>query len=243
MADMDELVVATDDDREGDAIGWHVVNELRQQSSMDGVAISRMVFADMTSSAIQTAFSRRQPWVHTSRAQAAVARAIIDKAIGKTVSDIVNAQLKEDGSDTRLGMGRVRAGLLRLIAEHETSDSEAAESAWCVRARVSKGSEGVSLWLTDSEALDAPARRFPDRDQADRAAQTIRAAMLLHPRLATETFTLGPAAPVGTAEVLIAAHDRLGLRPGRVAQIIQDLYEGNRRAIDITAAGEVSDDE
>jgi hypothetical protein len=53
----------------------------------------------------------------------------------------------------------------------------------------------------------------------------------VQPELQERTFTLGPAIPAGTAEALIAAWEKLGLRPSETSRILQDLYEGSRKAV------------
>jgi DNA topoisomerase IA len=53
----------------------------------------------------------------------------------------------------------------------------------------------------------------------------------VQPHLQESTFTLGHAAPAGTAEILVAAWEKFGLRPGETSRILQDLYEGNRKAV------------
>lgn len=231
LVDMDELVIATDDDREGDAIGWHVVEALRSHCPLDGLAVSRMVFHEVSDSELKQGFATRVPWKRSHRAQAAVTRAVIDKAIGQVMSDQVRERMKQKAQSWNHGIGRVRAALLQLIDEHERRANEAARNSWCVRVRARQNDSRASLWVTESSEIDAPGTRFANQAEAQGVAAAFQTARSLQPQLQDRTFTLGHATPAGTAEILIAAWEKLGLRPGETSRILQDLYEGNRKAV------------
>lgn len=235
LVDMDELIIATDDDREGDAIGWHVVEELRGHCPLDGLSVTRMVFHEVTDSALKQGFAARVPWERSCRAQAAITRAVIDKAIGEIMSDAVRDRMRQKGQSWNHGVGRVRAALIQLIDEHERN-SEGPTKRWCVRLRARQNEARVSLWVTESDGVDAPGRRFANEADARRVAAAFEAAGSVQPQLQEQTFTLGHATPAGTAEVLVAAWEKLGLRPGETSRILQDLYEGNRKAVSGAAA-------
>lgn len=230
LVDMDELIIATDDDREGDAIGWHMVEELRGHGPLDGLNVTRMVFREVTDSALKQGFLARVPWERSHRAQAAVTRSVIDKAVGEIMSGAVRDRMRQKGQSWNHGVGRVRAALLQLIDEHERT-SEGPTRSWCVRLRARQDGSRVSLWVTESGAVDAPGTRFADEAEARRVAEAFEAAGSVQPELQERTFTLGYATPAGTAEVLVAAWEKLGLRPGETVRILQDLYEGNRKAV------------
>jgi hypothetical protein len=231
LADMDEVVIATDDDREGDAIGWHLLEVLQHKVPLDGITVTRMVFHEVTGAAIQGGFAKRLPWADQRRAQAAVTRAVVDKAIGQVVSAQAAQRLRQRGAQPAQGVGRVRAALLRLVAQHEAA-AVSSMPGWRVRATVRNGSDRLALWATEGDAIHSSARCFAKRQDAEAVAAAIRSEGRLKTCAHARTFTLGPAAAVGTADVLIAAYEKLGLAPGRVAKILQDLYEGNRRAVD-----------
>ncbi len=230
LVDMDELVIATDDDREGDAIGWHVVEELRGHCALDGLSVTRMIFHEVTDSALKQGFAARVPWERSHRAQAAVTRCVIDKAIGKIMSEAVRDRMTQKGQNWNHGIGRVRAALLQLIDEHE-HNSDGPTQSWCVRIRARQDESRASLWVTESGGVDAPGTRFANEAEARRVAEAFEAAGSVQPELQERTFTLGHATPAGTAEVLVAAWEQLGLRPRETSRILQDLYEGNRKAV------------
>ncbi|MBK8012126.1 MAG: hypothetical protein IPK13_12320 [Deltaproteobacteria bacterium] len=230
LVDMDELVIATDDDREGDAIGWHVVEELRGRCPLDGLSVTRMLFHEVTDSTLKQRFAARVPWERSHRAQAAVTRSVIDRAVGETLSDAVRDRMRQKGQTWNHGIGRVRAALLQLIDEHERN-SERPMKTWCVRLRARQDESRASLWVTESGGVDAPGTRFAEEAEARRVAEVFERVGSVQPVLQHRTFTLGHATPAGTAEVLVAAWEQLGLRPGETSRILQDLYEGNRKAV------------
>ena len=230
LEDVDELVLATDDDREGDAIAWHLIESLRERCPLDGVAISRMMFCEITDDAVLAAFNDRVTWTNTKRAEAAVTRAIVDKAIGQIMSAEVNTRLQRDGAPHRYGVGRIRAALLRLIADNDEKIRNAPKQEYFVRLEAEREGETATFFLTKSDTLDAPSTRFASREEAEATAQQIRTSNDLNLRLEKKGYWLGPATPAGTAEVLIAAYEECGLLPQDTYRILQDLYEGNERA-------------
>jgi DNA topoisomerase-1 len=231
LDDVDEIVIATDDDREGDAIGWHLVQELRERCPIDGLAISRMVFHEVTEVALKTGFDQRITWTHTPRAQAAVARAIIDRVIGQVMSELISTRMRARGIDPRVGVGRVRAALLHIVADWERTRG-ATKSDWCVRADATADDDAkVSFWVTEPGAPESPIKRFHERAEAEAVAAALRASGRPHLVIERKAFTLGSAPGVGTAEVLIAAYEQLGLRPIETQRLLQELYEGNRAAV------------
>jgi hypothetical protein len=231
LADMDELVIATDDDREGDAIGWHVIEELRVHCPLDGLRQSRMIFHEVTDEALKAGFAARASWERTDRARAAVTRAVVDRAIGQVMSEALRDRLRERGHSWDHGIGRVRAALLQLIDEYERKAAVPSQSAWCVRVRARHEGSSVAVWVTEPDASDAPAKRFDSREEAGIVADSFKSVRSLPPGIGERTCTLGYATPVGTAELLSAAWQKLGLRPGETSRILQDLYEGNRKAL------------
>ena len=229
LEDAEELVLATDDDREGDAIAWHLIEALRGRCSLDGLVISRMIFHEITDDAVTHAFNNRVIWTVSTRAQAAITRAIVDKAIGEIISAEVSARLQSDGSSKRYGVGRVRVALLRLIAEQDEKSRNTPREEHLVRLKAGRRGPSATFWLTETDAPDAPSRRFASQIEAEDAARSLRNAQL-NLRLQKKGYWLGPATPAGTAEVLIAAYEECGLSPQDTYRILQDLYEGNESA-------------
>ncbi|MHB8196644.1 MAG: DUF5710 domain-containing protein, partial [Vulcanimicrobiaceae bacterium] len=121
LDDMDELVLATDDDQEGEAIAWHVLDALNGMRAMDGVRVTRMTFHEVTAAAISEGFARRSgPWRGSRRADAALTRALIDRVLGESLTLILTTAMNERSHAGSHGMGRVRAALLELLERNAT---------------------------------------------------------------------------------------------------------------------------
>jgi DNA topoisomerase IA len=147
------------------------------------------------------------------------------------MSELVSSRMRVRGLEPRVGVGRVRAALLQIIAEWERT-AQATKAEWGVSADAATDDDGrVTFWVTESTAPESPIRRFHDRADAERVVDVLRASGQPHLEVDRKAFTLGPAPGVGTAEVLIAAYEQLGLRPAETQKVLQELYEGNRAAV------------
>ncbi len=223
LEDVKELVIATDDDREGDAIGMHLVDELRQRGALDGVTVSRAVYGEVTREAVEAGLAARTPgWAGSLRGRAAVTRAVIDFAIGASVSEYLQMVGPAHGLQGRLDTGRVQAANLQLLAD--AADRPPAPPPWCLRARLRVGGAELSAWL----AKDRGPHGFESEADALAAAQALERASASPASAATRFLSLGASPPTSTARILALAHEELGLSPDRTMDILQDLYQGRR---------------
>src|SRR5215469_6066889 len=110
----DHLYLATDPDREGEAISWHVREILRQRKALEGVDVKRVVFNEVTKSAVQEAF-RHPRDINRELVDAYLARRALDYLVGFTLSPVLWRKLPGSRS-----AGRVQSVALRLICERES---------------------------------------------------------------------------------------------------------------------------
>jgi hypothetical protein len=229
LDDMDELVLATDDDQEGDAIAWHVLDELQQRRPLDGIRVSRMVFHEVTADAIRTGFEARTfPWNGSPRADAAITRALIDKELGIALSKMLGGARHAKGDFGQHSMGRVKAALLELIERLQPRS----DAPWTVTAELRSEETILQAFLVESPLAFEP-REFDAEKDAEAINVQLHDANVNAAVTDVTRFTLGPAEPSSTAEVLIRAYEELGYKPPDLdfsppvtANILQHLYEG-----------------
>lgn len=225
LDDMEELVLATDDDREGDAIAWHVLDELQHRRPLDGIRISRMVFHEVTTEAIRTGYEARTfPWNGSARADAASTRALIDKEIGISLSKTLADAMHAGGDAGQHSMGRVKAALLELI-EREQAFSD---RPWSVTAAIQSDETVLHAFLVESPLAFEP-QEFDASNDAEAVCAELHGAVVDAAVTDVTRFTLGAAESSSTAEVLIRAYEELdGMMPQKTQTLLQHLYEGRR---------------
>ncbi len=113
VKDSDRLFLATDPDREGEAISWHIIEELKRRKSLGDVAVKRVVFNEITKSAVLAAFENPRD-LNQELIEAYLARRALDYLVGFTLSPVLWRKLKGSRS-----AGRVQSVALRLICERE----------------------------------------------------------------------------------------------------------------------------
>jgi DNA topoisomerase-1 len=129
----DKLYLATDPDREGEAISWHVRELLERDNKLDGVDVKRVVFNEITKDAIIEAFDHPRE-LDSELIEAYLARRALDYLVGFTLSPVLWRKLPGSRS-----AGRVQSVALRLICERETEiENFVAQEYWSVKARRSK---------------------------------------------------------------------------------------------------------
>src|SRR6202162_3457116 len=123
----DRLYLATDPDREGEAISWHVQEILRQRKVLAGVDVKRVVFNEVTKSAVQDAFKHPRE-INKELVDAYLARRALDYLVGFTLSPVLWRKLPGSRS-----AGRVQSVALRLICEREAEiEAFKAQEYWTI---------------------------------------------------------------------------------------------------------------
>ena len=218
----DRLILATDPDREGEAISWHVLEVLRKKGVLKGKAVQRVVFNAITKNAVLEAMQHPRD-VDAALVDAYLARRALDYLVGFSLSPVLWRKLPGSRS-----AGRVQSVALRLICERELEiEAFRAQEYWSI--------DGIFATPQDQEfqaqlaAVDK--RKLGKLDIADEAsARAIEQALKGQP-FRVDTIESKPARrhpypPFRTSTLQQEASRKLGFSSARTMQIAQRLYEG-----------------
>lgn len=222
------LFLATDPDREGEAISWHVREVLSQKKALGGVEVKRVVFNEITKTAIQEAFSHPRE-LNTELVDAYLARRALDYLVGFTLSPVLWRKLPGSRS-----AGRVQSVALRLICEREAEiEAFRAQEYWTVAADfATKTGAKVTAQLVglNGEKLDKMA--LGSEAQAMAAVKAIEARVFSVAAIDRRKAKRHPAPPFTTSTLQQEAARKLRFSAKRTMDVAQKLYEG------ITIGGE-----
>ena len=216
------LYLATDPDREGEAISWHVHEVLKDRNALGGIEVQRVVFNEITKSAVLEAMRNPRP-LDSELVEAYLARRALDYLVGFTLSPVLWRKLPGSRS-----AGRVQSVALRLICERETEiEAFRAHEYWSVHvAFLTPKGEEVTAQLThlSGEKLDKLA--LSDEGAASAAVGAIEAGAFSVQSVERGRVRRNPAAPFTTSTLQQEASRKLGLGATRTMRIAQRLYEG-----------------
>jgi DNA topoisomerase-1 len=211
-----EVYLATDPDREGEAIAWHLL----EAAEIDAGQARRVVFHEITQSAIEEAF-RHPRAIDLSLVDAQQARRILDRLVGYNLSPLLWAKVRG-----RLSAGRVQSVALRLVVDREREIGEfEAQEYWSIEAEFLQPGKPPAF-KTALVQMDEGAPELANAAQADEVVQDIRAAEFQVESVRHGTRTRRPQAPFTTSTLQQDASRRLGFTARRTMAVAQQLYEG-----------------
>ncbi len=221
-----EIYLATDADREGEAIAWHLIHA----TDMDESKVERVIFHEITPKAIQEAFSHPRP-LDMSLVDAYQARRVLDRLVGYNISELLWDRVRN-----RLSAGRVQSVAVRLLVDREREiEAFVPEEYWTLDAKVRKQTDDKRPFVIRLVKLN-------DEDVALKAEGDVRPHLdiLEKSRYVVEDIKRGtrkrrPSAPFITSTLQQEASRRLGFNAMRTMRTAQQLYEG----IDLGSEGTV----
>jgi DNA topoisomerase-1 len=219
----EKLVLATDPDREGEAISWHVLEQLRQKNTLDGISIERVVFNEVTKSAIMAAMDNPRE-LDTELINAYRARRALDYLVGFSISPVLWRKLPGSRS-----AGRVQSVALRLICEREAAiEVFKSEEYWSIWAKLglSGGGEQFRARLTHLDGEKIEKLSIKTEPDALRAVEAIRLSSLAVRSVEQKRVKRNPQPPFTTSTLQQEASRKLGFSATRTMQVAQKLYEG-----------------
>lgn len=212
----DRVFLATDLDREGEAIAWH----LKEVIGGDPARFRRVVFNEITRRAIQDAFENPGE-IDQNRVNAQQARRFLDRVVGFEVSPLLWAKVARG-----LSAGRVQSVAVRLVVEREREiRAFEPEEYWEVFADLTRGGGGDPCRFQVVRS-DGSAFRPRNKAAADDALVRLRKEAFTVARVESKPTTTRPGAPFITSTLQQAASTRLGFGVRKTMTLAQRLYEG-----------------
>jgi DNA topoisomerase I len=220
----DRLLLATDPDREGEAIAWHLSELLRERAVLNGKPVGRVVFHEVTQPAVRAAIEHPGE-LATALVNAQQARRALDYLVGFGLSPLLWRKIRPG-----LSAGRVQSPALRLIVEREEQiEAFQAQEYWTIEARARQGQSAFAARLVQYLGQKVEQFTFTDAAGAHGARDAIARAAGGELRVLTVTRKARqrhPAPPFITSTLQQEASRRFGFTAQRTMRIAQQLYEG-----------------
>jgi DNA topoisomerase-1 len=216
------LILATDPDREGEAISWHVREALEQRGALGGIDVQRVAFNEITRDAVREAM--RQPRnIDRNLVHAYLARRALDYLVGFTLSPVLWRKLRGARS-----AGRVQSVALRLICEREAEiEVFRPREYWSIEADfLTPRGELFTARLTHLEARRLEKFDIGSQAEAEAAVQQIEAAAFAVSSVERREVRRHPWPPFNTSSLQQEASRKYGFGANRTMRTAQRLYEG-----------------
>jgi DNA topoisomerase-1 len=211
----DAVFLATDLDREGEAIAWHVA----EAAQVPPDKTRRVTFNEITEGAIRDAFANPRE-IDTNLVEAQQARRIVDRLVGYTLSPLLSRKVRAG-----LSAGRVQSVAVRLVVEREREiASFVAREYWTLQAML-ETADGT-VFPADVVRIDGAPLDVGDGESAGAHAAALRELRPVVDKVGTRTSKRNPAPPFTTSTLQQEASRKLGFSPKRTMSIAQRLYEG-----------------
>ena len=219
----DKIFLATDPDREGEAISWHLAHILK----LDPKDKIRIEFNEITKDAVKNALKQARP-LDEDRIDAQQARRILDRLVGYQISPILWRNVKWG-----LSAGRVQSAALKMICDREEAIlSFKPEEYWSIEADLSKAKAKVTTRLT---LIDGKKAEIGNEEQALKIKADLEAGTTTVTKVAKSQKRRNPLPPFTTSTLQQDASKKLNFQTRRTMSVAQQLYEG----VDIKKKGTV----
>lgn len=218
------IYLATDPDREGEAISWHIAEILKERGLLKDKTLQRVVFTEITPRAIREAMAAPRS-ISTDLVDAQQARRALDYLVGFNLSPVLWRKVQRG-----LSAGRVQSPALRMIVEREEEiEAFIAREYWSIEAECAHPSQSFTAKLTKLDGKKFEQFTITDGDTAEDARRRIVSAAqgALHVTdVASKERKRRPAPPFTTSTLQQEASRKLGFTTRKTMQVAQKLYEG-----------------
>ncbi len=224
LSKSDELILATDPDREGEAISWHLAEELKNRDLLKDIAIKRVVFYEVTKKAVNQSMANPRD-ISSELVDAQQARRALDYLVGFNLSPLLWKKVHRG-----LSAGRVQSPALRLIVEREKEiEAFIPQEYWDMDSKLSKDNIEFKARLVRFNNEKLEQFSFVNEDSIEDAKTLIleksRENLTVFD-VKTGTRRRQPTAPFTTSTLQQAASRKLGFTTRRTMSVAQKLYEG-----------------
>jgi DNA topoisomerase-1 len=216
----DKLILATDPDREGEAISWHILEVLKEKGLLK-MPVERVAFNAITKSAIQEAMKHPRQ-IDSDLVEAYLARRALDYLVGFTLSPVLWRKLPGARS-----AGRVQSVALRLIVEREAEiEAFKAQEYWSIDADLAAKAGNFTARLVQLDGKKVEKLSLTSEAEAQRAVGLIQGQRFAVGSVEAKPVRRNPSPPFITSTLQQEASRKLGFNAKRTMQIAQGLYEG-----------------
>ncbi len=220
--DSSKIILATDPDREGEAIAWHVKEYLNEKKLLKDKEIERVVFNEITKKAvIQGIENPRQIEPHL--VDAYMARRALDYLVGFNISPILWTKLPGSKS-----AGRVQSVALKLITEREHEiESFKPEEFWTLSINfIDQNNQKITASISQLDNNKIEKFSFRNKEEIKKAIESINKKKFNITDISSKVVNRNPSGPFTTSTLQQTASSRLGFGASRTMQIAQKLYQG-----------------
>ena len=221
-ADSERIILATDPDREGEAIAWHVREILESKKLLKGKKVERVVFNEITKKAVTNGINNPRE-IESLLVDAYMARRALDYLVGFNISPILWTKLPGSKS-----AGRVQSVALRLITEREHEiELFKPEEFWTIASNFENNQSKLiksKLSVFDGEKIEKFS--FKKKSDSEKALNEIKNQSYKIADVSSKVYRRNPMAPFTTSTLQQTASGKFGFGASRTMQIAQRLYQG-----------------
>lgn len=213
----DNILIASDPDREGEAIAWHV----RQILTVPDEKIKRIEFNEITPKAVKYSVEHPRA-INMDMVQAQQTRQILDKLVGYKLSPVLWKQM----GNYNLSAGRVQSVALRMICEREEEiEAFVPQEYWTIHAELLKDGKSFEAELSKYKNKSIE-KTIKNEEKAQKIVEELKQSEFTIAKITNKTTKRKPTAPFITSTLQRAASSKLGFGVQKTMQVAQKLYEG-----------------
>ncbi|MBM3500211.1 MAG: type I DNA topoisomerase [Armatimonadetes bacterium] len=218
LKDVDTVYLASDPDREGEAIGWHLAEALKLKNPR------RIRFNEITQEAVQEALAHPTE-IDAHLVDAQQARRVLDRLVGYLISPVLWKRIRT-GKDRSLSAGRVQSAALRMIVDREREiGAFVAEEYWSLEATLTP-TDREAPFVAELRTRDGEKLELRSQEEADAARAELEGAAYRVAEISRQRRRQNPHPPFITSTLQQQASSRLRFPASKTMRVAQQLYEG-----------------